>query len=137
MTDEQPWHSLSEAAHLTRLDREAVRSKARRGQVPSRKNNRGELLVQLPTELLTGTDRQPDHPLTALVTDLSAEIADLRAMLERAKAGRETAEALRVAEREAAETVRDAQVTALRELADRLTAELATARLPWWRRLRT
>ena len=74
--------------------------------------------------------------MTALVNDLSAEIADLRAILERAKAGRENAEALRVAERDAAEAIRCAEVAALRELAERLTAELAAARKPWWRRWR-
>jgi hypothetical protein len=52
MTDDQPWHSLTEAARLTGLDREAIRSRARRDLLPSRKNNRGELLVQLPAELL-------------------------------------------------------------------------------------
>ena len=44
-------------------------------------------------------------------------------------------EAARLTERDAAEAVRRAEVTALRELADRLTAELAAARQPWWRRM--
>jgi hypothetical protein len=135
MTEEQPWHNLSEAAALTGLDREAIRSRTRRGQWPSRKNNRGELMVQIPPDLPTGPDRSADQLMTALVNDLVAEIGDLRAMLERAKAGRETAEAIRVAERDTAEAVRRAEVRALRELADRLTAELAEARRPWWHRL--
>ena len=55
MADEDPWFGLSEAAQRSGLAREAIRTRARRGQITSRKGNRGELLVQLPAELLTGS----------------------------------------------------------------------------------
>ena len=77
MTDDQPWHSLTEAARLTGLDREAIRSRARRDLLPSRKNNRGELLVQLPADLLTGVDQGDDHPVTGELAGLRAAVADL------------------------------------------------------------
>jgi hypothetical protein len=89
------------------------------------------MLVQVPPDLLTGlTDVESgqSQPVTDAATDtvadLLAEIAELRTALARSEAGLE-----------AAELVRTAQVTALRELADRLTAELVAARRPWWRRL--
>ena len=66
MTEDQPWLGLTEAARLTGLDREAIRSRTRRGQWPSRKNNRGELMVQIPIDLPTGPDRSVDQSMTAL-----------------------------------------------------------------------
>ena len=53
------------------------------------------------------------------MADLLAEVADLRERLARAETGVDTAKA---------------EVAAVRELADRLTAELAELRRPWWRR---
>src|SRR3954465_13750415 len=130
MTEEQPWHSLTEAARMTGLDREAIRSRARRGLVPSRKGNRGELAVQIPAELMTGDDRGTGHPLAEEVitlrvamADLTAEVGDLRELLARAEA-----------ERDAAESVAEAQVSAAREVVVELKAMLAEARKPWWRR---
>ena len=62
MADEDPWFGLSEAAQRSGLAREAIRARARRGQITSRKGNRGELLVQLPAELLTGSGQvSPGH----------------------------------------------------------------------------
>jgi hypothetical protein len=46
------------------------------------------------------------------------------------------AEAVRKAQVFAAESVHKVEVAAVCELADRLTAELADARRPWWRRWR-
>ena len=43
MADEDPWLTLSEAAQRSGLAREAIRTRARRGQITSRKGNRGEL----------------------------------------------------------------------------------------------
>lgn len=81
------------------------------------------LLVQVPADLLAGHDRAADHGSAEALADLVAEVAELRTDLARAEAGRDAAEAIRRAE-----------VTALRELADRLTAELMAARQPWWGR---
>ena len=58
-------------------------------------------------------DRGRDAGTADLVADLFAEVSELRTALARAEAGREAAEA-----------IRRAKVAALRELADRLTAEL-------------
>ena len=132
MTEDQPWRNLSETAALTGIDREAIRSRTRRGQWPSRKNNRGELMVQIPTDMPTGPDRSADQLMTVLVNDLVAEIADLRAMLSAPRLGADRGGPAG-SRADAAEAVRKAEVTALRELADRLTAELAEARRPWWR----
>jgi chromosome segregation ATPase len=136
MTDEQPWHSLTEAARLTRLDREAIRSRARRDLLPTRKNNRGELLVQLPAELLAGVDQGADHPSTeelaglrAAIADLTAEVSELRGDLREARS-----------EAKAAERVAEAEVKAARDRLDReldrvarLEEELRELRRPWWR----
>jgi chromosome segregation ATPase len=137
MTDEQPWHSLTEAARLTGLDREAIRSRARRDLLPARKNNRGELLVQLPAELLAGVDQGADDPSTevlaglhAAIADLTAEVGELRGDLREAKS-----------EAKAAERVAEAEVKAARDQLDRelarvtrLEEELRELRRPWWRR---
>jgi hypothetical protein len=60
MAEESPWLSLTEAAQRSGLSREAVRARARRGLVPSRKGNRGDTLVQLPAALLSGDDQGSD-----------------------------------------------------------------------------
>ena len=57
--------------------------------------------------------------------DLLAEIGDLREALARAEA-----------ERDAAVTIGEAKVAAVRELVDELKAQLTEARKPWWRRWR-
>src|SRR5215213_3226276 len=121
MTDEQPWHSLTEAARLTGLDREAIRSRARRDLLPTRRNNRGELLVQLPAELLAGGDQGDDHPSTGEMTglrvavaDLTAEISELRGDLREARS-----------EAKAAARVAEAEVKAARDQLDRELARVA------------
>lgn len=130
MAEEEPWLSLTEAAQATGLDREAIRSRARRGLVPSRKNNRGGLLVQIPVGLMAESDHAMTGPLTDLVTNLTAEVADLRVDLARAEAEVNAAKAVAEARVNAA----IAEAKAVRELADRLTAELVELRQPWWRR---
>ena len=107
-TDERPWLSLTEAAELTGLDREALRSRARRGLVPNRKGNRGQLLVQVPADLANGHDRDDDHDLTGLraaMTDLVAEVGELRVALARAEADRDAAKAIATAELAAKDTL--------------------------------
>jgi hypothetical protein len=47
MTDELPWLTLTDAAELTGLNRETIRSRARRNLIPSRRGNAGQLLVQI------------------------------------------------------------------------------------------
>jgi hypothetical protein len=140
MAEQQPWLSLTEAARLTGLDREAIRSRARRGLVPSRKNNRGELLVQVPADLVTDPDRPLAEGMTgelttmrAAMADLSAEIADLRTALAQAQAETEKAMAVGAARVAAAR----AEVEAQERYIAQLEALLAEARKPWWRRWRS
>jgi hypothetical protein len=78
-------------------------------------------------------------PSTDLVADLLAEVAELREQLAVTRAERDIATG--VAKAEVAVVIERA--AALRELADRLTTELAEARAqiaeankPWWRRWR-
>ena len=142
MTDEQPWLSLTEAAAVSGVAREAIRARIRRGLVTSHKGNRGELLVQMPAGLVADHGRAGDTAEAGLVADLLAEVAELREGLARATAAADTAKAVAEARVEAARDAAAARVSAarvevaaLRELADRLTAELAEARRSWWRRL--
>src|SRR5215213_7302829 len=90
---EPPWLPLSEAAERTGLDREAIRSRARRGLIPSRKGNQGQTLVQVP---VTALDQAAGHPVAAMheaMADLQAEVADLRVALARSEAERDAARA--------------------------------------------
>lgn len=142
MADEEPWLSLSEAAQRSGLAREAIRARARRSQIRSRKGNRGEILVQLPAGLMAEAGQDMAGASAELLADLTAEVADLRAALARSEAEVETARAVAEAKVEAARDAAEAriaaagvEVAAVRELADRLTAELAELRRPWWRRL--
>lgn len=157
MTEEQPWLSLTEAARLTGLDREAIRSRARRGLVPSRKNNRGELLVQVPADLVTESDRDATGSLTgdgramtgeltalrSAMTDLLAEVTELKTALARAEAEADKARDRAAAEADKARAVAIADVATARAEVEaqeryitRLEAMLAEARRPWWRRWR-
>jgi hypothetical protein len=100
-TAERPWLGLTEAAGLTGLDREALRSRARRGLLPSRKGNRGQLLVQVPADLADGHDHADDRDdrgadrdpagMRVVMTDLVAEVGELRVALARAEADRDAA----------------------------------------------
>src|SRR3954468_12048952 len=130
MADEAPWRRLSEAPRLSGLDREALRSRARRSLLPSRKNNRGELLVQVPSELLTEVDRDGDYPsnteiagMRVALADLTAEVTELQTALARSEA-----------QRDAAESVALAQVEAKAQVVAELREQVAWLRRPWWRR---
>src|SRR3954454_14431079 len=143
MADEEPWLSLSEAAQRSGLAREAIRAKARRGHIPARKGNNGQILVQLPAVLLAGAGQgEAGSSQADLLADLLAEVAELREQVARTEAERDAAESVAEAQVEAARDAARArveaakvEVAAVRELADRLTAELAELRRPWWRRL--
>jgi hypothetical protein len=135
MSGESPWLSLTEAAQRSGLSREAVRARARRGLIPSRKGNSRETLVQLPAgavHTLSGDGQDMSGSESTLVSDLLAEVAELREQLVATRAERDIAIGVSKAEIAAKEE----RAAALRELADRLTAELAEARRPWWQRWR-
>ena len=78
-----------------------------------------------------GASTHPRDVPGTVLTDDRWEVEELREELQEAR----LALAVAVAERHAADEIRKAEVAALRELADRLTAELAAARRPWWRKL--
>jgi hypothetical protein len=130
------WLPLLEAAMRLGKSTDAVRSMIRRDRLPIRKGNDGRLLVGVPTvkgrsaDGLTAVGGQADDGQTTAaqlrwtVEELREELMEAREQLAGTKAALEAAVA-----------VRKAEVGALRELADRLTAELADARRPWWRRL--
>jgi chromosome segregation ATPase len=142
MADEQPWLTLTDAAQRSGLAREAIRARARRRLIPSRRGNRGEMLVQLPADLLAGAGQGLAEPpavdstgLPAGMADLMAEVAELREKLARLEAERDAAKAVAVAEQAAAVAEANSKAAALRELVDELKQLLAEARRPWWRRL--
>jgi predicted site-specific integrase-resolvase len=49
VTGPTTWLTLTEAAERLGVRRELLRSRARRGLIPSQRNNRGEMLVQIQT----------------------------------------------------------------------------------------
>jgi hypothetical protein len=120
---EQQWLDLSEAAAMTGLDPEAIRSRARRGLIPHRTDDQGRWLVQIPPGSVTGDDRARSAASNAVlgeaVTELQAEVAGLREALARAEAGRDAAE--RAAEIEVA--LLRAELGQARDRAGRLEGE--------------
>lgn len=152
MTDELPWLGLTEASELTGLNRETLRSRARRGLIPSRRGNAGQVLVQIPTGMTgeatandqgtTGVMTGNDLGMAEILTELREEIADLRDRLTRAEAERDRAKDRAEVEIRAAQAVAVADVATARaeiraaeRTIARLEAELAEARKPLWRRI--
>ena len=137
MADDLPWLSLTAAAEMSGLARETVRARARRGLIPSRKGNDGKVVVQLPAaemsdsvhgqsaDISTHAQLPPADmvSLHAEISDLLAEVSDLRETLARA-----------MSERDAAKSVGVSVVAAKDELIAELKMMLAEARKPWWRR---
>ncbi len=123
MTDEPPWLTMTEVAAQTGLHRDAIRSRARRGLIPTRRGNRGQVLVQLTTAAMATPGQDDDHDLAVVVTDLQAEVTDLREALARAEATRD-----------AAMTTAKATLEAKDILVAELQKMLEDARRPWWRR---
>jgi hypothetical protein len=123
MTEELPWRGLTEAAEMTGQNRETLRSRARRGLIPSRRGNAGQLLVQIP-DGMTRAATATDQGMTEALTELREEIADLRDRATRAES-----------ERDQATKVAEAQIAAAERIIARLEADLAEARRPWWRRV--
>src|SRR5687767_1231793 len=126
MTEEQPWLTLSEAASRDGRHIDALRSLVRRRKLPARKGNNGQWLVQLPAsadaaDLAKDTaDLANGLATDTAVTELLTEVTELREALAEAKAEAKAAYAIAEARVDAVK----AEAAAVRELADRLTAEL-------------
>src|SRR4051794_7201494 len=134
--EQGPWLTLSEAASRSGLHREALRARAKRGQLPSRRGNAGQVLVQLPPDLLNaaqgsaqGVAQAQVEQLAEVIHDLEHELGELRERLARAEAERDAA--VRTGEVEA-RLLRE-QLAEVRAERDR-TAELLKAALdrPRW-----
>jgi hypothetical protein len=154
MLDDPPWLPLSEAASRSGLHKEALRARAKRGHLPSRRGNLGQVLVQLPPELLTSAHGAAQdsaqgqvEQLAEVVRDLEQELSEARERLAKAEAKVEAVTALAQVEVDAARRIAAAEVgalrqqhvaevAALRELAAELRALLAESRRRWWRRWR-
>jgi hypothetical protein len=135
------WLTLSEAAERSGLHKEALRARAKRGQLQTRKNNRGELLILLPPELLTPAQglAQGDaqavaqaqlEQLADLVRSLEGELLEARLELARTEGKIEAAQAVTTAEVAAVQ----AEVAAKDVVIGELKAMLTEARRPFWSR---
>src|SRR3954470_24374557 len=92
-TGELPWLTLSEAAEKTGVNRETLRSRARRRLLPSQVGNRGQMLVQVITDPEDGRDRGNDRDadredyreLTGLreVPELREAVTDCKGRIDR------------------------------------------------------
>jgi hypothetical protein len=136
------WLPLLEAAARLGKSTDAVRSLVRRDRLPSRKGNDGGRLIGVPPVAgrpadgqATATDQASDgHLMVELwstIEELRDELMETREQLASARAALEAAQGVAAARVDAVK----AEAVALRELCDRLTAELEDARRPWWRRL--
>jgi chromosome segregation ATPase len=122
VTGPATWLTLTEAAERLGVRRELLRSRARRGLIPSQRNNRGEMLVQVQPGYDLAMTRPAAMPATGLeedLTELKAELTESRVAQARAE---ERAAALReMLDREQGRTTR-------------LEEEIRDLRRPWWRR---
>lgn len=130
---EEPWLTLTEAAERTGQNREALRSRARRGLIPSRKGNSGELLVQVTPGQTANLDHAIAMKLTGAETDLLAEVADLRTVIARLEAERDAARTGAAVEIAAVRAQAAGELAARNMVIEELRAMLAEARRPWWR----
>jgi hypothetical protein len=140
MTEEATWLTLTEAAERLGVRRELLRSRARRGLIPLRRNNRGEMLVQIQP----GQDQATAGPVTmpvagpmtgetGLVARLEDKLAEVRADLAEARQ--------ELADRREAQGKAEERALVLREALDferertaRREEEIREMRRPFWRR---
>jgi hypothetical protein len=124
---DQPWLSLSEAATRSGRHVGALRSLARRGRIPARKGNGGQWLVQLPQEALVepalATGSSTALASDDAMTELMAEVVELRERLAKAEANAQSARDLATG-----------QVAARNEIIAALCEQLAWPRRSRWRR---
>jgi hypothetical protein len=141
------WLTVSEAATRTSLHIDRLRSMIRRGKLEKRRGNRGEWLVLVPAEMMTGSDLVDDArgpatgdidpvdgsvmtKLTDALTELAALEHELGAALTRSAVAEAEATTLRDALTKA-EAMADQLRAEHRATVAELRAELAEARRPW------
>lgn len=135
------WLTLSEAASRSGLHKEALRARAKRGQLQHRRSNRGEMLVLLPPELLTPAQgfahpaqgfaqpaAQAAHgsapeqaqaqveQLAELLRDAEGELAEAKVIIATLKEQTESARAVAIADVATARAEIEAQGLVLVEL---------------------
>jgi hypothetical protein len=130
------WLTLTEAAERLGVRRELLRSRARRGLIPSRRNNRGEMVVQIQPgqdQAMTGSVAGAPTGETRLIARLEDELAEAMADLTEARQ--------ELADRREAQGKAEERALVLREALDferartnRLEEELRELRRPWWQR---
>src|SRR5687767_3787619 len=76
------WLTLTEAAERLGVRRELLRSRARRGLIPSQKSNRGEMLVQVQPGQGQAITVPATMPAARLIAGVTGPAARSMAMLE-------------------------------------------------------
>jgi hypothetical protein len=139
---EGPWLTIAAAARQLKVTPRAIRSRIARGTIEWKAAGNTGKLVRVPPGEAAGPAPGETSGEAWEVAILREELSEARGQVESLQAKLDASEAVRKAQVFAAEAVAEARVEALRELAGRLTSELAEARAqiaeanrPWWRRL--
>jgi hypothetical protein len=125
------WLSLADASSHLGVSVDALRSRARRGMITTRRMNDGRLQVRVPADLQLAGDKSADQAQLVsdrsgdqrLIDELREEIAELRERAIRAEL-----------DRDRMHEVTEAKMHGQERIIARLEADLALARQPWWRR---
>ena len=108
------WLTIAAAARRLRVSPRAIRGRIARGTIAWKPQGNTGRLVQVTGTVPSGNGDEDGPGDDAELELLREELTEARIAAARA----------------------EERAAALRELADRLTAELADARQPWWRRWR-
>lgn len=150
LVDDEPgdWLSLVDASSRLGTSVDALRSRARRGMITTRRGNDGRLQVRVLASQTAVTDQPADRSRLGgdgvddeALAELREEIVELRVTVARLEAERDAARVGANVEIAAAKAVAAAEVAAVRaevtakEMVITELRELLTdARRPWWRR---
>lgn len=127
---DRPLMSLREAAGATGRPPEAIRAMVRRGRLVARKGNDGRLLVEVPPDLI----RPDPAPAAADPTAGDGRAVGLETAVEEWRAAAEDARLDAAVAAAEARLLRE-ELARERARGERLEAELAELRQPFWRRL--
>src|SRR3954451_3347309 len=126
------WLSLADASSRLGVSVDALRSRARRGMITTKRMNDGRLQVRVPADLQLVSDKSTDQAQLGgdrsgdqrLIDELREEIAELRERAIRAEL-----------DRDRMHEVTEAKMQGQERIIARLEADLAQARRPWLARL--